>query len=202
MSITMLPADPIRAMQLVAQAHAESQAAFMSLGGASPLENATKRELHTTYREKTAHLLELLRWHNESGLAPSPWDLTIVAQPLVQQTMIEADILDALGEPSEGARLREWAVGVAKRDLPPLAFARVRRGIVAQRASEGRFNEALAEYDDLRREFAGAGEVVQSAQTTLDQAGLLEWLGDDERALDAIAAARRLVASKLDAQTS
>jgi hypothetical protein len=35
--------------------------------------------------------------------------------------------------------------------------------MAAQRASEGRFNEALTEFDDLRRMFAEAGDVVQSA---------------------------------------
>src|SRR5262245_50291188 len=157
------PADPLAAMQLVAAAHDDAQTAFMNLLNA-PSDNALKRLLHQTYREKASHLLEQLRWHNESGLAPSPWDLTVVAQPLVQQTLIEADIVDALGQPAEASRLREWAVGIADRNLPPLALGRVHRHMATQHAYEGRFNEALAEFDDLRRLFNNAGDVVQSAQ--------------------------------------
>src|SRR5262245_50692061 len=93
------PTDPGASMQLVAAAHQESQIAFFQLDAAPP-DNATRRKLHQAYREKTVHLLSLLHQHNESGLAPTLWDLTSVAQPLVQQTLIEADIVDALGEPA------------------------------------------------------------------------------------------------------
>jgi tetratricopeptide (TPR) repeat protein len=192
-----LSTDPLAAMQAIATAHAESQAAFMQLLS-QPSDNALRRTLHQTYREKTSRLLDLLRWHNDSGLAPSPWDLPRVAQPLVQQTLIEADIVDALGQSAEAGYLREWAVGVANTNLPPLAVGRVRRSMATQRALEGRFNEALVEFDDLRRLFGDAGDVVQAAQTVLDQSVLLEWLGDDERALAAIRDARQLVAAKLE----
>ena len=185
--------DPAAAFQLVAGAHLESQTAFYQLLAAPP-DNAARRELHQRYREKTSRLLELLRQHNESPLRlPQPWDLTLIAQPLVQQTLIEADIVDALGEPAEAARLREWAFETGSQYLAPLAFARIRRSIATQRASEGRFNEALTEFDDIRRFFAGAGDVIQSAQTTLEKAALLEWLGDYDRALEAIHAARDLL---------
>ena len=64
-------------------------------------DTATGVELHREYREAAAGLLELERQHNESGLAPTPWDLTTIAQPLYQQTMIEADLVDALGRRAE-----------------------------------------------------------------------------------------------------
>src|SRR5262249_9744856 len=158
-------------------------------------DNAARRKLHQAYREKTARLLDLLRRHNESGLAPTSWDLTSVAQPLVQQALIEADIVDALGEPAEAARLREWAVETATGEVQPLALARVRRSMAAQRAVEGRFNEALTEFDDVLRLFADAGDVIQSAQTALEKTAVLEWLGDYERAQQAITAARALITS-------
>ncbi len=190
------PTDSAAALQLLIAAHQESGAAFSQLVAAPP-DNAARRALHQAYREKTAHLLEVLRQHNESPLRlPIPWDLTLVAQPLVQQALIEADIADALGEPAEAIPLREWAVETARVDLPPLAFARIRRSIAVQRAYEGRFNEALAEFDDVRRLFAEAGDAIQSAQTTLEEASLLEWLGDQERALEAIVAARQLLATE------
>ncbi|MEO7132905.1 MAG: CHAT domain-containing protein [Vicinamibacterales bacterium] len=96
--------------------------------------------------------------------------------------------------------MRDWAIKLAEKDLPPLSLARVRRDQATQRAAEGRFNEALADLHDVRITFAEAGDVVQAAQTALDQAGLLEWLGDNDRALDCIASARNLVVQKLTRQ--
>lgn len=189
------PTDALAAMQLVAAAHADSQAAFVALL-AAPSDNRARRELHRSYREKTARLLELLHQHNDSGLAPSQWDLTTVAQPLVQQTLIEADIVDALGAPAEATQLRDWAVQVATRELSPPALARIRRSMASQRAAEGRFNEALSDFDDVRKQFADAGDVIQAAQTALEESALLEWLGDHERALDALSSARALLTSE------
>src|SRR6267142_2443459 len=119
-----LQTDPMAAMQLIVATQKEAQTAFSQLVAAPWNNVAVRRELHRTYREKTVRLLDLLRWQNESTSAPSAWDLTIVAQPLFQQALIEADLVDALGEPAEAAELREWAVVIARKDLPPLAFAR------------------------------------------------------------------------------
>ena len=178
------PTNSLEAMQLVAAAQAESQAAFLHLFAAPP-ENCVRRELQRVYRDKAACLLDLLHHHNDSGLAPSPWDLTTVAQPLVQQTLIEADIVDALGERAEATQLRDWAFDVATRELAPLALARIRRSMAAQRAAEGRFNEALSDFRDVRTQFTDAGDVIQAAQTALEESALLEWLGDQDRAFDA-----------------
>ena len=93
----------------------------------APVRHGRTRELHRQYREAAATLLELERRHNESGLAPSPWDLQSIAQPLSQQTMIEADLVDALGEPDEAKELREWALGVAETYLDAAALDRVHR---------------------------------------------------------------------------
>ena len=190
----VLPTDPFAAMLFVKNVHDQAQAAFQRLL-APPSDNAARRELQRDYREKTARLLDVLHQHNDSGLAPSRWDLTATAQPLVQQTLIEADIVDALGDARDAARLREWAIDLARRELPPQALARIRRSLADQAAVEGRFNEALAEFDDLRRDFQDAGDVIQAAQTALAQAVVLEWLGDDQRALDAITSARERVAA-------
>src|SRR5262249_1125499 len=189
------PTNPLAALQLVAAAQAESQAAFLHLLAAPP-ENRARRELQRAYREKTARLLDLLHQHNASGLAPSQWDLAVVAQPLVQQTLIEADIVDALGEPAQATQLRDWAFDIATRELAPLALARIRRSMAAQRAAEGRFNEALSDFEDVRTQFADAGDVIQAAQTALEESALLECLGDQERALDALSGARALISSK------
>jgi CHAT domain-containing protein/tetratricopeptide (TPR) repeat protein len=188
-------------MLAVMVAHAAMRPAFQALVldqfGTSVSSNQTKRALHRDYREKAMHLLERMQQHNASGLAPTDWDLTSVAQPLVQQSLMEADVLDALGEPTEASALREWVVALATHHLHDGQLARVQREVAVQRAASGRFNEALTQLDDLRKGFARAGDVVQAAQTTLDLSNLLRWLGDHERSLSAIEEARVLVAPRL-----
>ena len=58
--------------------------------------------------------------------------------------------------------------------------------LVSQHGAEGRFNEALAELDELRRLFVDAGDVTQAVQTALEETILLEWLGDYDRALETL----------------
>jgi tetratricopeptide (TPR) repeat protein len=173
-----------------------TQAAFMKLLSPPP-DTATRVVVHREYREAAAELLELERQHNESGFAPTPWDLTTIAQPLYQQTMIEADLVDALGRRGEADLLRGWARTVATTYLGEAALGRMRREEATRFSLEGRFNESLTALADVRRAFTDAGDVVQASQTALDEASVLEWLGDDERALRAIREARDLVDERL-----
>src|SRR5688572_16084814 len=76
-----LPRAPMAAMQFVAAAHDEVHAAFTRLV-AEPADSRFRLALQRDYREKATRLLALLRSHNDSGLAPTPWNLTLVAQPL------------------------------------------------------------------------------------------------------------------------
>jgi CHAT domain-containing protein/tetratricopeptide (TPR) repeat protein len=180
----------------ITEQHMRSQAAFFALMN-SPADTAARRELHRAYREATAPLLELQRRQNESGTAPSQWDLETVAQPLVQQTMIEADLVDALGQPEEAEELRDSALAIATTYLSPGALARVQRERAVLLALEGRFNEALTALADIRRGLTHSGDVIQAAQTALEEASVLDWLGDNERALRAIQDARELVEPRL-----
>src|SRR6185295_14823616 len=91
---------------------------------------------------------------------------------------------------------------LARRELPPLALARIRLSIASQHSAEGRFNEALAEFADLRRLFADAGDATQAVQASLDEVVLLEWLGDYDRALDTLTAARALLTSHISSELS
>ena len=168
----------------------------------SPPPDTTARvAAQRAYREAATELLELERRHNETGLAPMQWDLELVAQPLVQQTMIEADLVDALGRPDEADALRDGALAIAQAHLGPGPFGRLMRERGTLLALDGRFNEALTQLADVRREFAERGDVLQAAQTALDEAAVLEWLGDQERALTAIQEAAGLAAPRLAGRT-
>jgi tetratricopeptide (TPR) repeat protein len=182
--------------EAITEEFARSQQAFQVLMS-PPLDVAARCEAQRAYRESTTRLLELEARHNETGAPPMPWDLALLAQPLVQQTMIEADLVDALGRPDEADELRDGALAIARAHLSAGPLGRLMRERAMLLALDGRFNEALTQLADVRREFADAGDAVQAAQTALDEATVLEWLGDDQRALVAIAEARALAAPRL-----
>jgi tetratricopeptide (TPR) repeat protein len=186
------PRNARDAMQMVFDAHQASQRAFTQLL-TTGTDDATRIQRLRDYRESTTRLLLLQHAHNDSGLAPTPWDTTIVAQTLAQQALIEADLTEAGGNGPEAARLRAWVLELAKKELPPLAVAGIQLSLTNQAATEGRFNEALAAFADLRRLFTDAGETTQAVQTTLDEVALLDWLGDYDRALASLKDARALL---------
>lgn len=180
----------------ITELHMRTQSAFLQLMNPPP-DTVARRELLRQYREAAGALLELQRHHNDSGAAPSPWNLAVIAQPLTQQTMIEADLVDALGQPDEAKELREWALSIAETYLGAGALGRVRRERAMLLALEGRFNEVLTALADIGRAFTDDGDVIQAAQTALDEAVVLDWLGDYERSLRAIQRARQLVEPRL-----
>jgi CHAT domain-containing protein len=191
------PVDQNELFAAITVQHGRTQQAWSRLMALSQSNDlVTRRQAHAAYREAATALLELQQRHNKSGW-PSPWPLDQVAQPLVQNTMVEADLAAALGDGEAATQLRDSVLTVAEAYLGSEELARVRREQAALYASEGRFNEALTALADLRAEFAAAGDVVQAAQTALDEAVVLEWLGDAERALQAITSASQLVQPRL-----
>jgi hypothetical protein len=184
--VTSVGSDPSELFAAIQQQHALTQEASMNLLRLSQSNDlAGRRDAHRVYRQNATTLLDPQRRHNESGWL-SPWPLEQVAQPLVQNSMVEADISAAFGEGEEADQLREFAMKVAVAYLDASALARVRREAANGLAAEGRFNESMATLDDLRAQFAADGDVIQVAQTALDQSVVLEWLGDAERALTTI----------------
>ncbi len=153
-------------------------------------------EVYREYRDAQKRFLEMALLHNRLGYR-SPWEIEPLAQPLVQQTLMEADLREALGDPAAAESLRDWALGLAREHLSAYALARVQREEATQLAISGRFNEALMLLAQVRGQFGRAGAVFDEAQTALDQAVLLEWLGDHDRALEAIACAKESVAPHL-----
>jgi tetratricopeptide (TPR) repeat protein len=188
-------ADSTALFMAIFEQDRRSKAAFRVLLS-PPADIGARREAHRAYREATRQLLDLERRHNQEG-APKPWNLELIAQPLVQQTMIEADLLDALGRRGEAGGLREDALKIAKGYLGSDQLGRLMRERAMLLSQDGRFNEALTQLDDVRRQFMEDRNAVQAAQTALEQASVLEWLGDEERALAVIGEARRLTDSRL-----
>lgn len=153
-------------------------------------------EAHREYREAQTRFLEMALLHNRHGY-PGSWEIEPIVGPLVQQSMIEADLREALGD-ATAPSLRDEAMRLAREHLPPVAVAALRREEAGRLSLSGRFNEALTLTAEIRDLFRREGAVLEAAQTALDQAVLLEWLGDHRRALEAISAAKASVAPHLE----
>jgi CHAT domain-containing protein/tetratricopeptide (TPR) repeat protein len=148
-----------------------------------------------TYFSRARRLLAEAERYNARW--PSFLNLSDVAQPLVQQLLIRADHAAAAGDRTRAESYRAEALNLTARYLGPVAAANVRRGQVIQLAAEGRFHEALESLEAARRTFIEAREVLAAAQSVLELANLYEWLGDYERALEALASVREQTADQL-----
>src|SRR5438876_251078 len=196
--------DPVSLMGSIIEQQIRSQSAFKKLLLARESDLPARGIAHREFREATTSLLELELECNRRLRLPryrsgplKPWDIETLARPLVQQTISEADVVEALGEGAEAARRRELAFRLADGQLSPGPRAQERRSMAAILASQGRFNEALTLLEDVEQVFVGLRDDVQRSQTALDRSVLLEWLGDHDRALAAITEAGSRVRSRL-----
>ena len=147
--------DPVSLMGSIIEQQIRSQSAFKKLLLARESDLPARRIAHREFREATTSLLELELECNRRLRLPryrsgplKPWDIETLARPLVQQTIIEADVVEALGEGAEAARLRELAFRLADGQLSPGPRAQERRSMAAILASQGRFNDALTLLSD------------------------------------------------------
>src|SRR5438132_12277711 len=160
--------DPVSLMGSIIEQQIRSQSAFKKVLFARESDLHARRSAHRELREATSSLLELELECNRRLRLPqtrsSPlklWDIETLARPLVQQTIIEADVVEALGEAAEAASLRDLAFRLADRQLSPGPRAQERRSMAGVLASQGRFNEALTLLEDVEQVFVELRDDVQ-----------------------------------------
>jgi tetratricopeptide (TPR) repeat protein len=171
----------------------DALAAFQAAAfGSDPTGQAAAYE---AYFEKARRWLASSERYNARW--PSVLDLSTIAQPLIQQLLIRADYAEAAGDRPRARSYRAEAFALTGRYLGPVAAANVWRGQIGQMAGEGRFHEALITLEEVRRVLLEAGDVLAAAQAVLELANLYEWLGDFDRALDAIRSVRDQTANRL-----
>jgi CHAT domain-containing protein/tetratricopeptide (TPR) repeat protein len=147
------------------------------------------------YITATRKFLDLGAVFNQGN--PHPFALEPVAQPLAAALLVQADIATTLGHPQAAAPLRTQAAAVVARFLGAAETADYQRQQASVLAIEGRFNQALVALATAREMFAVQGNVLGVAQTSLDLAVVLGWLGDHARALDAVHRAAEVVEPQL-----
>jgi CHAT domain-containing protein/predicted negative regulator of RcsB-dependent stress response len=149
------------------------------------LKNAGKlREAVPAYDQLIAALekqLELAELNNQH-YADSPFEVQPIVSQLVDALLTQADVIEALGDLQKAESVRERALCLSEKYLSPVDAAERQRQRADSLIPQGRFNEALVALAGARDLFAQRGEKLLTANVTATIAGILEWLGDFERA--------------------
>jgi CHAT domain-containing protein len=188
-----MTAGSFEQLQALSALQAETLAALIALSAAGdrPPDDAYERFLVPARK-----LLEGAAAY--VAAVPGGLDLAGLARPVVQQLGIYADHRQADGDRAGADALRREADTITARYLDEASTAEVRRDRAMLAATDGRFNEALSGLESARSVFAAEGKVLEQVQTELKIANVYEWLGDYERALDALETAHAAVAPLLE----
>jgi CHAT domain-containing protein len=188
-----MTAGSVEQLQALSSLQAEALAALTALGAAGD------RPPNDAYERFLAPARKLLRGSAAYVAAvPGGLDLPGLARPIVQQLGMYADHRQADGDRAGADALRQEADTITACYLDEAATAEVLRDRAMLAATEGRFNEALSGLESARSVFAADGNVLEQVQTELKIANVYEWLGDYERALDALETAHAAVAPLLE----
>jgi CHAT domain-containing protein len=115
-----------------------------------------------------------------------PLTLPEIVQPLINALMVDADIVQALGDRVAAGHLRDEALQVSSTHLGRRGTAEAERSRAASLTLEGRFNEAIVALMGARDVALETGDTLRSARIAIDLADILHWLGDMARAEEEI----------------
>jgi len=113
----------------------------------------------------------------------SPVDVMPIVSQKINAMLTLSDVYEALGIREEAEKLRNKAMSFSKSNLPEVEAAERERQRAQPLIAQGRFNEALVSLYKARDLFQANDDRLKMASVTADIAGILEWLGDFERAL-------------------
>lgn len=115
-----------------------------------------------------------------------PQEIPPIAQALVNALMVDADIIQSIGDRTAAEALREEALEVSRIHLGRKGTANSERARAGALTTEGRFNEAIVALMSARDLFLEEGDLLALARVTIDLADILNWLGDSRRAKEEI----------------
>jgi CHAT domain-containing protein len=143
---------------------------------------------NATYQTYLAHSRAYLKATLDfnARFPESPFTVPEIARPLVNALMVDADIVQALGDRAAAELLRQEALDVSRTHLGRRGTAESERSRAASLTLEGRFNEAIVALQGARDVTLEAGEAIGSARIAIDLADVLHWLGDLARAKEEI----------------
>jgi len=142
--------------------------------------------------QKGNECLALAKLHNEH-YAP-PMEIEPIVQPMVNALLMLADTLQSLGHLKEANQKRDEAIKLSNTYLSPSAKIETERSLAASLTSQGRFNEALVILAKCKDYLLQKHEPIRLVRVTIDIVDILNWLGDQGRALDELNQASALLA--------
>lgn len=130
--------------------------------------------------------------------APGPLtDVAGLASMAASAHLRCADYHELLGDMPAAVDDRAMATHLVARYGEDEAQIEVRRTLANSLKSQARYGEAMAEFAALEAAYDPTAEPVKFARVLVDQAMLLEWLGDFDRAENLLVRAEALVADRL-----
>lgn len=141
-------------------------------------------QLITTLRRQL-ELAELNNLH----YTDSPFDIPPILDPLLNAMLVQADVFEAVGNLEKGEELREQTILLSKRyhsQTAQINLAEREQQRAASLVDQGRFNEALVALTAARDQLREVGDPLSLASAAANIGGILEWLGDFDRALQEV----------------
>jgi len=130
---------------------------------------------------------------NNEHYPDTPLDVTLLVNPMLNAMMTLADVNETMGDLEKAEELREKAIALSEEHLFQSETRERERQRASSLISQGRFNEALVILNSARDHFREKENYLAMAGVTADIAGILEWLGDFERALVEVKEASRFI---------
>ncbi len=151
---------------------------------------------HPIYQEYLGRSRECLQAFLEfnTRYPEQPYDIPPIAQTLVTALLMDADIVQALGDRHAADELRKEALELSRLHLGRDVTADTERLRAASLAGDGRFNEAIVALMNARDVILEKRDPLTLARIVIDLANILQWLGDNKRAKDEIEHAASIIA--------
>jgi CHAT domain-containing protein/tetratricopeptide (TPR) repeat protein len=166
-------------------------------GGALPAAAVTYEELTATLER----LLEAIQRHNRA-YPDSPFDLVPTVDQQANSLLTEADVRDALGQWDRAESLRARALRASEQHLSASQLADRKRQLASVFKAQGRFHQALIALAEARDTLSSQGRPVEAAAVTAELSETLEWLGDEERAVEELRRGQDLLQQLLGREPS
>jgi CHAT domain-containing protein len=125
--------------------------------------------------------LELAAVNNQK-YPESPLEIDPIVSQLVNALLTEADVVEAAGDLAKAEEVREMAMALSDKYFSAVDAAERQRQRASSLIAQGRFHEALVSLTGARDLLERRGDKLLTANVTATLAGILEWLGDFERA--------------------
>ena len=134
-----------------------------------------------------------LEEENNAQYPESPFEISSTVISMLNAVWTQSDIVEAMGDLEKAENLRNETMNLSIKYLGPSSVTEWERQYANSFIGKGQFNKALVLLTAARDQFSEDGDIIRMANTTSDIAGILQWLGDYDRAIKEINNALELI---------